>query len=52
MSDVIDGLIENVNDVTEECTNNEPNNAHTIQNVISVDRFNDNDDGEKLRYLL
>ena len=39
MSDVIDELIENhlVNDVTEECMKN----AHTIQNVITVDEFND-----------
>ena len=46
MSDVIDGLIENhfVNDVTEECTNN----AHTIQNVIPVDKFKDETDDENL----
>ena len=51
MGDIIDGLIKkhHVNDVTEECTNN----AHTIQNAISVDRFNKNDDDneEMLGYI-
>ena len=43
---VIDALIENhhVNDVTEECTKN----AHTIQNVISIDQLNDKTDEENL----
>ena len=46
MNDVIDALIENhhVNDVTEECTKN----AHTIQNVISIDQVNDKTDDENL----
>ena len=52
MSDVIDELIENhlVNDVTEKCTKN----AHTIQNVVPVDEFNDITDDENpslLRYI-
>ena len=52
MHDVIDVLIENkhVNDVTEECRKN----AHTIQNVISIDQLNDKTDDEEnltpLRY--
>ena len=46
MNDVIDALIENhhVNDVTEDCTKN----AHTIQNVISIDQLNDKTDEENL----
>ena len=47
MSDVIDGLIENVNDVTEDCAKN----AHKIQDVIHVDRFNDITDDENLSLL-
>ena len=47
--DVIDALIENhlVNDVTEECTKN----AHTIQNAIPVDKFNDKTDEGNLPSL-
>ena len=43
------GIYHLVNDVTEECTNN----AHTIQDVISVDQFNniaDDKDLATLRY--
>ena len=49
MHDVIDVSIENkhVNDVTEECWKN----AHTIQNVISVDQLNDKTDEENLTQL-
>ena len=49
MSDVIDALIENVNDITEECMKN----AHNIQNVIPFEQFNDITDDESptlLRY--
>ena len=46
---VIDALIENhhVNDVTEECTKN----AHSIQNVISIDQLNNKTDEENQTLL-
>ena len=47
MNNVIDVLIKNkhVNDVTEECTKN----AHTIQNVISINQSDDETDEENLK---